>query len=45
MRHALDERQRGPRPDLAAIEAALGKLVAPPAANGGRRRRRSQEGA
>jgi 5-methyltetrahydrofolate--homocysteine methyltransferase len=45
MRYALDERQRGPRPDLAAIEAALGKLVAPPAANSGRRRRRSEEGA
>jgi 5-methyltetrahydrofolate--homocysteine methyltransferase len=43
MRRALDRYQRGPRPDLAAIEAALGKLVAPPAANGGRRRRRSQE--
>jgi 5-methyltetrahydrofolate--homocysteine methyltransferase len=44
MRRALDEGRRGPRPDLAAIEAALGKLVAPPAADGGRRRRRSQEG-
>jgi 5-methyltetrahydrofolate--homocysteine methyltransferase len=44
MRRALDRRQRGPRPDLAAIEAALGKLVAPPAANGGRRRRRGQDG-
>ena len=31
MRLALDEYQRGPRPDLAAIEAALGKLVSPPA--------------
>ena len=30
MRRALDDRQRGLRPDLAAIEAALGKLVAPP---------------
>ena len=45
MRRALDRRQRGPRPDLAAIEAALGKLVAPPAANGGRHRRRGYEGA
>ncbi|MGD1016382.1 MAG: betaine--homocysteine S-methyltransferase [Roseiarcus sp.] len=45
MRYALDERQRGPRPDLTAIEAALGKLVAPPAVNSGRRRRRSEEGA
>ena len=31
MRRALDEHRRGPRPDLAAIEAALGKLVSPPA--------------
>ena len=45
MRRAIDERHPGPRPDLAAVEAALGKLVAPPAANGGRRRRRDQEGA
>ncbi len=45
MRRALDQHQRGPRPDLAAIEAALGKLVAPPAAKGARRRRRGQEGA
>ena len=45
MRRAIDEYQRGPRPDLAAIEAALGKLAAPPAAKGARRRRRSQEGA
>jgi 5-methyltetrahydrofolate--homocysteine methyltransferase len=45
MRRALDGYQRGLRPDLAAIEAALGKLVAPPAPGGGRRRRRSQEGA
>ena len=34
MRRALDEHQRGPRPDLAAIEAALGKLVSPPAPRG-----------
>jgi len=45
MRRALDGRQHRPRPDLATIEAALGRLVAPPAANGGRRRRRSEEGA
>ncbi|MGA2494229.1 MAG: betaine--homocysteine S-methyltransferase [Roseiarcus sp.] len=45
MRRALDRHQRGPRPDLAAIEAALGKLVAPPAAKGAGRRRRGQEGA
>jgi 5-methyltetrahydrofolate--homocysteine methyltransferase len=45
MRLALDEYQRGPRPDLGAIEAALGKLVAPPASGGAGRRRRSQEGA
>ena len=44
MRRALDERQRGPRPDLAAIEAALGKLVAPRAPRGARRRGRNQEG-
>ena len=45
MRRALDRHQRGPRPDLAAIEAALGKLVAPAAAKGAGRRRRSREGA
>ena len=45
MRRALDRRQRGPRPDLAAIEAALGKLVAPAAAKGAGRRRRTREGA
>jgi hypothetical protein len=45
MRRALDGYQRGPRPDLAAIEAALGRLVAPPAAKGAGRRRRSREGA
>jgi len=45
MRLALDEHQRGPRPDLGAIEAALGKLVAPPASGGAGRRRRSREGA
>jgi 5-methyltetrahydrofolate--homocysteine methyltransferase len=44
MRRALDEHPRGPRPDLAAIEAALGKLVSPPASTGPRHRR-SQEGA
>jgi 5-methyltetrahydrofolate--homocysteine methyltransferase len=45
MRRALDRRQPGPRPDRAAIEAALGKLVAPPSTKGAGRRRRSQEGA
>jgi hypothetical protein len=45
MRRALDGYRRGPRPDLAAIEAALGKLVAPPAAKGAGRRRHGQEGA
>jgi methionine synthase I (cobalamin-dependent) len=45
MRLALDQYQRGPRPDLAAIEAALGKLVAPPKAKGAGRRRRGQDGA
>ena len=45
MRRALDQYQRGPRPELAAIEAALGKLVAPPAAKGAGRRRRGQDGA
>ena len=45
MRYALDERQRGPRPDLTAIEAALGKLVAPPASGGAGRRRRGENGA
>jgi hypothetical protein len=44
MRRALDEHQRGPRPDLAAIEAALGKLLASPASKGARHRR-STEGA
>ena len=45
MRLALDRYQRGPRPDLAAIETALGKLVAPPKAKGAGRRRRGQDGA
>jgi 5-methyltetrahydrofolate--homocysteine methyltransferase len=45
MRRALDRCQRGPRPGLAAIEAALGKLVAPPGAKGAGRRRRNPEGA
>ena len=45
MRHALDRRRRGPRPDLAAIEAALGKLVAPPAGKDAGRGRRGREGA
>ena len=45
IRDALDGYRRGPRPDLAAIEAALGKLIAPPAAKGARRSRRGQEGA
>jgi 5-methyltetrahydrofolate--homocysteine methyltransferase len=45
MRLALDQYQRGPRPDLAAIEAALGKLVAPPKAKGAGRGRRGQDGA
>ena len=44
MRRALDQHRRGPRPDLAAIEAALGKLVSPPTSKGSRRRR-DQEGA
>jgi 5-methyltetrahydrofolate--homocysteine methyltransferase len=33
MRLALDTSERGPRPDLAEITAALGPLIAPPAAN------------
>ena len=45
MRRALDEHHHGPRPDLAAIEAALGKLVSPPASKGPPRHRRSQDGA
>jgi len=45
MRRALDERRPGPRPDLAAIESALGKLVAPPASGGAGHRRRSRESA
>jgi 5-methyltetrahydrofolate--homocysteine methyltransferase len=45
MRLALDQYQRGPRPDLAAIESALGKLVAQPKAKGAGRRRRGQDGA
>ena len=40
MRRALDEYQRGPRPDLAAIEAALGKLARPPGEGRRRGRRR-----
>jgi 5-methyltetrahydrofolate--homocysteine methyltransferase len=44
MRRALEEYQRGPRPDLGAIEAALCKLVAPPPSGGVGRRRRSREG-
>ncbi|MFZ1963596.1 MAG: betaine--homocysteine S-methyltransferase [Roseiarcus sp.] len=45
MRDALGGYRRGLRPDLATIEAALGKLVAPPAAKGARRSRRGQGGA
>jgi 5-methyltetrahydrofolate--homocysteine methyltransferase len=37
MRRALDERVAGPRPDRAAVEAALGPLAAPPNAGGERR--------
>ena len=43
MRRGLDRYRRGPRPDLAAIEAALGKLVAPRSAKGPGRRRRSRD--
>lgn len=45
MRAALDAYQPGPRPDRAAIEAKLGKLVAPPRdaqAGDGRRARRAR---
>ncbi len=44
MRRALDAHRPGARPDLAAIVAALGPLVAPAAAEpGARTRRRGQE--
>lgn len=41
MRRALDHLQDGPRPDLDAIVARLGKLVAPPPADGDTRPRRT----
>ncbi|MBI1386406.1 MAG: betaine--homocysteine S-methyltransferase [Rhizobiales bacterium] len=45
MRKALDEHTPGPRPDRAAIEAATGPLVAPPAdAAQGSDRRRGRRG-
>jgi len=40
MRRALDAHAAGTRPDLAAVEAALGPLVAPPVVGGERRVRR-----
>ncbi len=44
MRRGLDARKPGARPDVEAIVAALGPLVAPPAAEtgGGRQRRRER---
>jgi methionine synthase I (cobalamin-dependent) len=43
MRHGLDARKRGPRPDREAIVAALGPLVAPPVAETGAARSRRRE--
>jgi methionine synthase I (cobalamin-dependent) len=43
MRHGLDTRKPGARPDVEAIVAALGPLVAPPAAEGGATRPRRRE--
>lgn len=40
MRRALEAHAPGPRPDLAAVIAALGPLVSPPAAAGQKRRSR-----
>jgi len=47
MRKALDAHTPGPRPDMAAIVAALGPLVAPPATEpaAARTRRRNRDGA
>lgn len=43
MRRGLDTRERGPRPDVEAIVAALGPLVASPAEESGKRRSRRRE--
>jgi 5-methyltetrahydrofolate--homocysteine methyltransferase len=43
MRRGLDARKHRPRPDREAIVAALGPLVAPPAAETGGRRSRRRE--
>jgi hypothetical protein len=43
MRRGLDARKPGARPDLEAIIAALGPLVAPPAAETGPARPRRRE--
>ena len=43
MRRGLDGRNRRPRPDMEAIVAALGPLVAPPAAETGAGRPRRRE--
>jgi hypothetical protein len=40
MRQALDRHVAGPRPDLAAVVAALGPLVAPPSTAQGQTRAR-----
>ena len=42
MRRAMDSHRPGPRPDLASIEAALGKLVNPPVAASVARRPRAR---
>jgi 5-methyltetrahydrofolate--homocysteine methyltransferase len=44
MRRALDSHRPGPRPSLEAIEAALGPLVAPAAAEPAARARRRGRG-
>ena len=43
MRRAIDRHQRGPRPDLAGVIAALGPLAAPPSTAAGRSRARRRD--